>query len=157
MTLEPFSPSYAQYLIDWIDSAKLNYLWGGPAFEYPLTREAILTHTAKPEVSAFLLHDQDAPAGYIELVEQSTVCARVSRVFVAEPYRGKGTAQQMMQALFEIAKGRSYLQLDLCVFVSNTKAINCYQTLGFSEVKREQGVREFEGESWELIYMSKPL
>lgn len=157
MMLVPFLPQDYPQLTEWIDSAKLNYLWGGPAFAYPLTKEQIANHVTQPQVSAFLFKDGLETIGYIELFAQSTTTARVCRVFVAKNHRGKGAAQSMMQALFEISRARGYTQLNLCVFANNHSALNCYQLLGFTENNRELGSRQFEGEEWELIYMSKAL
>ena len=63
----------------------------------------------------------------------------------------------MLQALIREARNQGYSEITLRVFSHNLSAIRCYHSLGFVEVKREHGIREFDGESWELIYMDKPL
>ncbi len=157
MVLKPFLTQDFPQLIQWIDSAELNYLWGGPAFDYPLTSKQLSTHLAQSQVSAYLFKDAEEAVGYVELFEQSFFCARVCRVFVAKSHRGKGVAQSMMQALFTIGKDRGYTQLNLCVFANNHSALTCNQLLGFNEDSRELGTRQFEGKNWELVYMSKEL
>ncbi|HCJ7061350.1 TPA: GNAT family N-acetyltransferase, partial [Vibrio cholerae] len=39
MNLEEFQESDFDLLIKWIDSDELNYLWGCPAYVFPLTYE----------------------------------------------------------------------------------------------------------------------
>ncbi|HGS4580407.1 TPA: GNAT family N-acetyltransferase, partial [Vibrio cholerae] len=54
MNLEEFQESDFDLLIKWIDSDELNYLWGGPAYVFPLTYEQIHSHCSKAEVFPYL-------------------------------------------------------------------------------------------------------
>ncbi len=157
MTLLAFQQQHYKQLIDWIDSAELNYLWGGPAYQYPLTVESIDAHCSQAEVKPFLYAHQGQVAGFVELYRHSNDIARICRVFVAPQFRGQGVAKTMLRALIREARSQGYSEITLCVFSHNPSAIRCYHSLGFVEVKREHGVREFDGESWELIHMVQKL
>jgi ribosomal protein S18 acetylase RimI-like enzyme len=157
VTLDAFCPQDYQQLIDWINSPELNYLWGGPAYDFPLTIQQIEHHLSNSQVSAYLCRDESKVIGYIELFETRPDAARVCRVFVSPKFRGQGAAKSMIEQLETISMTRGYQTLDLCVFSHNDSAIRCYQQLGFEEIKRELGTRSFEGENWELLYMRKSL
>ncbi|EGA68937.1 putative acetyltransferase [Vibrio sinaloensis DSM 21326] len=157
MPLVPFKTADFRQLVDWIDSPELNYLWGGPAYDYPLTQEQIRQHTEQSAVSPFLFYHDLKLAGFVELFHQSSEVARVCRVFVDDKFRGQGVAQTMLYELIAMAKEMGYRQLDLCVFANNASAIRCYQALGFAEYQRDHKSREFSGEKWTLIFMKKTL
>ena len=157
MTLLAFQQEHYKQLIDWIDSAELNYLWGGPAYQYPLTVESVDVHCSQAEVKPYLYAHQGQEAGFVELYHHSNDIARICRVFVAPQFRGQGVAKTMLQALIREARNQGYSEITLRVFSHNLSAIRCYHSLGFVEVKREHGIREFDGEIWELINMDKPL
>ncbi|MGB5120359.1 MAG: hypothetical protein WBO13_05125, partial [Vibrio fluvialis] len=53
LTLTPFTAADYPQLIGWIDSDELNYLWGGPNYQFPLTVEQIEAHCAQPQVHPF--------------------------------------------------------------------------------------------------------
>ncbi|WP_375750766.1 GNAT family N-acetyltransferase [Vibrio sp. HN007] len=158
MKLVHFSEQYYDILIQWIDSEKLNYLWGGPHFQFPLTLEQISVHCAKPEVYPYVLVVEGKNAGYVELFKVSEDHYRICRVFIAKEFRGKGLSTSMLEALISKAKEQlNCTRLSLAVFTHNAPAIACYKSLGFEVVKTENNRVTFEGESWDLYRMERSI
>ena len=158
MELRAFEKEDYELLIGWIDSDKLNYLWGGPKFEFPLNFEQISRHCTQPEVLPFIFVVSGENAGYIELFKVAESHFRICRVFVSNGFRGQGISKQMLGQLIELAKEKYTTNvLSLAVFEQNTVARNCYESLGFSVTSYEVGTRSFEGEDWGLLHMEKWL
>ena len=158
MTLSRFSKhDYAQ-LISWINSEELNYLWGGPTYDYPLTNEQITDHCQQKEVSAFMLKLEGKNAGFIELFHVANNHYRICRVFIDNKFRGQGLAKDMITSLLKIAKNDLTCdRISLAVFEHNEVAKKCYQSLGFNIIATELGTRSFKGKMWNLVRMEKSL
>ncbi|UPR54612.1 GNAT family N-acetyltransferase [Vibrio cyclitrophicus] len=158
MELRAFGKEDYELLIGWIDSDKLNYLWGGPRFQLPLDFEQISRHCSQPEVLPFIFVVSGESAGYVELFKVAESHFRICRVFVSNNFRGRGISKQMLGQLIELAKEKYTISvLSLAVFEQNTVARNCYESLGFSVTSYEVGTRSFEGEEWGLLHMEKRL
>lgn len=158
MELRAFETEDYELLINWIDSDKLNYLWGGPKYEFPLNFEQISQHCSQPEVFPFIFVVSGESAGYVELFKVSEFHFRICRVFVSNVFRGQGISKQMLGQLIELAKANYAASvLSLAVFEQNTVARNCYESLGFAITSYEVGMRPFEGEEWGLLHMEKRL
>ncbi|MFW7526159.1 GNAT family N-acetyltransferase [Vibrio ostreicida] len=146
-------PADYPQLIDWIDSDELNYLWGGPKFDYPLTIEQLQQHYGQHAARPFLFFIDKQLAGFIELYRVCKVEHRICRVLICPAHRGKGYAAIMMKLAIKKAQEQYQAQrLSLRVFAHNQAAISCYQTLGFNtdEVVKDAG----NGNGWVLVYMS---
>jgi len=158
MMLKPFLDNDYDLLIRWINSAELNYLWGGPTFEYPLTLEKITEHCSKPEVNPYIFFVGEKKVGFVELYKVSKDHCRICRVFIANEFRGQGLSNIMLNALMSKAKKQfNYSKLSLAVFAHNAPAIACYESLGFEVVTMESGSRFYNGESWDLLRMEKRI
>ncbi|MCR9906136.1 GNAT family N-acetyltransferase [Vibrio campbellii] len=158
MELRAFEHEDYETLIQWIDSDKLNYQWGGPNFHYPLDHQQISLHCARPEVFPFLLVCDGKKAGYVELFKVSDAHFRICRVFVADAFRGQGLAKVMLTQLIVLSQTQHQAGvLSLAVFERNTVAKNCYESLGFEVTSHESGTRSFDGEIWDLLLMEKRL
>lgn len=153
-----FEAKYFPLLIGWIDSDELNYLWGGPQFEYPLTIEQLETHYGQDAPSPYLFVVNDEIVGFIELFKVSVSEQRLCRVFIHPTYRGKGYASAMLQLAIDKARASSGIQtLSLAVFAHNESAISCYQKLGFVAYETVSDLRFFKGKNWDLIRMSQSI
>ncbi len=156
--LLPFEEEHYPYLVEWIDDKKINYLWGGPAYQYPLTLEQIASHCDQDKYHPFLFIHQGEPAGYVELFHEKENEYRICRVLISHAWRGRGLANVMLQELMDKAESEyACKRLGLGVFQHNTSAIKCYQSLGFEVVALETGIRQFQGEDWALLFMEKWL
>ncbi|MCV2884425.1 GNAT family N-acetyltransferase [Aestuariibacter sp. AA17] len=158
MELTAFEESDYQQLINWIDSKELNYLWGGPAYTFPLSYQQIKHHCAQEAAFPFLVKHEGKNVGFIELFQVSLSEFRVCRVFIANEFRGQGLAQEMMRLITQKAQlDFNANLLTLNVFSHNESAIRCYEKLGFQITSTQAGNREFEGKVWELSAMEKRL
>lgn len=158
MILTPFSRNEYELLIRWISSEELNYLWGGPTFDYPLTREQISEHCAKPETNPYILVVDGKEAGFVELYRISEGHFRICRVFIADEFRGRGLSTVMLNALISKAKKEFHCsRLSLAVYAHNAAAIACYKSLGFEVTATESGSISYNGETWDLLRMEKVL
>ncbi|EKO3802634.1 GNAT family N-acetyltransferase [Vibrio harveyi] len=154
MELRAFEKEDYELLISWIDSDKLNYLWGGPKFEFPLSFEEISRHCSQPEVLPFIFVVSEESTGYVELFKVDESHFRICRVFVSNRFRGQGISKQMLGQLIDLAKEKYTASvISLAVFEQNTVARNCYESLGFSVTSYEVGTRSFECEEWSLLHM----
>ncbi|MGF1731743.1 GNAT family N-acetyltransferase [Photobacterium kasasachensis] len=156
MYLARFSEDDYEKLISWVPNEAFNYLWGGPVYSFPLTIEQIHGHVSKPEVNPFVLLDNDNVIGYIELHRESVSVYRLCRVLIAsESDRGKGYGKRLVALALDYALDTlKAKKVTLAVFEHNDRAISCYQSLGFTVTAKETGLRSFNGESWNLLYMA---
>jgi RimJ/RimL family protein N-acetyltransferase len=154
--LRPFTQQDYPLLIEWIDSSELNYLWGGPKFEFPLTLEQISEHCLSSEVLPFVFEVNGVNAGYVELFRVSESHFRICRVYICFGFRGQGISKTMLTQLIELAQENyNASKLSLVVFEQNHAARNSYVSLGFHVTSEQSDVRMFEGESWTLLGMEK--
>lgn len=158
MELRAFEKDDYELLISWIDSAKLNYLWGGPKFEFPLDSEQLSQHCSLPEVFPFIFVVSGESAGYVELFKVAEAHFRICRVFVSNDFRGRGISKKMLGQLIDIAREKYNSRvLSLAVFEQNVVAKKCYESLGFSVTSIENSTRCFDGEDWDLLHMERRL
>lgn len=158
MELEAFTENDFEQLIRWISSDELNYLWGGPAYSYPLTHEQIATHCGQSEVMPFIFKVAGQNAGFIELFRVSNAHYRICRVFISNEYRGQGLSKAMVGNVVVKAQiDFGCKTLSLAVFEHNRVAKNCYKSLGFNLVATETGIRSYNGKEWDLVRMEKRL
>ncbi|GAB2646013.1 GNAT family N-acetyltransferase [Vibrio panuliri] len=154
--LRAFLPADYHQLITWIDSDELNYLWGGPAFSFPLTSAQLRAHYDNPDIHAFMFVVDQVNAGYIELYQESLNSFRICRVFVATDFRGQKLSAVLLNQLIEKAQSEFHAtSLSLAVFSHNHVAKCCYQSLGFRTTAIKQGIRHYQGKAWDLEIMQK--
>ncbi|WED23249.1 GNAT family N-acetyltransferase [Vibrio sp. JC009] len=158
MTLTNFTDDNYDLLIRWINSEELNYLWGGPTFEFPLTREQLSEHFGKPEVTPYIFVVDDKQAGFVERYKVSEDHYRICRVFIADEFRGQSLSSIMLRALISNVKEiPGCTRLSLAVYAHNTAAIACYKSLGFEIIATESGSISCNGETWDLLRMAMKI
>jgi len=151
MQLIPFTETHCDLLIQWIPDQDFNYLWGGPAYQWPLDSEQISRHIAREDVFPYLLLDQEEPAGFIELIQTGKRKFRICRVLIARPEsRGQGKGEMLMRLVMDIATNEYRAkEFELSVFQHNQSAVSCYRNLGFTTFSMEPLKHEQSGyESW---------
>ncbi|EOD77513.1 putative acetyltransferase [Grimontia indica] len=159
MLLVPFRDENAPQLCDWIRSARDNFLWGGPAFEFPLQVEKVREHIAKKELTPYLVMHDGIAVGYIDIYRVSKSEVRLCRVLIADTSaRGKGLGKQLVSlALDVVSEDPKIRTVSLAVFAHNEVAVRCYTSLGFELLSDETKIREFQGEDWTLYRMTKQI
>lgn len=160
-----FEPSDFDQLIQWIDSPKLNLQWGGPTFNYPLTKEQLKDYIkdanstdSKLYVYKAVLKDSGKTVGHISLgnIDQVNRSARIGRVLIGDKtVRGKGLGQLMIQEILKQAFEELMLhRVSLGVFDFNQSAIACYEKAGFQKEGLLRDCRRLGNEYWSLWEMS---
>lgn len=158
MQLIDFTESDYPILINWICSEKLNYIWGGPLYTYPLTYEQIQNHCRKVSVYPYLFRVSGENVGYIELCKENEICYRICRVFIADQHKGKSYSKHMLLMLIDKAKASFGAKtITLAVFEHNHVALNLYNSLGFQSVSTELFNLTDNNDPWQLVRMEKRL
>lgn len=161
--LIPFTEADIDRLLGWVTSLETHLLWTASAFEYPLTREPfrkLLQASAEREDRLFYKAVEPGTGeavGHLELgaIDPRNRSLRIGRVLVAPGAQGRGVGTAMMRAALDLAFGRMGMhRAELWVFDVNSRAIACYEKIGF----RHEGVcrESFKapGGYWSMIIMS---
>ena len=161
--LRPFGESDFGKLIAEIPDARFLLQWGGPKYTYPLDATQLnntLANTVggKPSFQIFkaIRSDIYKTIGHIQLMEIDYDAARciLGRVMIFQKYRGNGFGKALVQAAVKFAfENLDLAEVALGVFDFNTPAIDTYKSIGFSEYQLNQGARQFQNESWNVIKM----
>jgi ribosomal protein S18 acetylase RimI-like enzyme len=103
--------------------------------------ERILAELEEPESSYLLVMDGDNVAGYGRIKRGRTPdcvkgsdAAELERIYVDEPWLGKGAGTFLMSALLEEAGKRGYQSIWLGVWEHNHHAIQFYEKCGLAVV-----------------------
>lgn len=159
MHLVPFDKKHYPLLVSWIPNDEFNLLWGGPLYSWPITVDQIAAQQARCEVTSFLLVVGEINIGFIELIKAHDKHYRLCRILIAaEESRGKGYGKKLVELAMDHAENElGAKKLSLAVFENNERAIQCYSSLGFQIISREEKSREFNGQWWPLLRMEKDL
>lgn len=122
-------------------------------FSDPWTREALFDCLRYPYYRCFIAEEGGHVCGYcclIVLFEDG----EVANIAVDIPYRGKGVAKKLMQAMHEEARRLGATRCLLEVRVGNAPAIALYEGFGY----RRYGVRKrYYSDGEDAALMEKPL
>ncbi|TCN27064.1 GNAT family N-acetyltransferase [Mesobacillus foraminis] len=163
--LKKFEPSDFSQLIDWIDSPELNLQWGGPAFDYPLTKpqlEAYIKDANHPGSSRYIykvvLKESGRSIGHISLanIDLHHRSARIGKVLIGDKtIRGRGIGQLMIKEVLKKAfEDLNLHRVSLGVFDFNDSAIACYEKAGFRKEGLLRDCRKLGNEYWSMWEMS---
>ncbi len=165
--LVPFTEADIDPLLGWVRSLEELFFWTASSFGYPLTREHITQHmrdcAARGDRLIFKAVESASgeAVGYVELgaLDPRNRSARIGRVLIAPPARGRGLGAGMMRAALAYAFDvRQVHRAELGVFDVNPRALALYERVGF----RREGTRresfkvpeELGGGYWSEIVMS---
>jgi ribosomal protein S18 acetylase RimI-like enzyme len=94
--------------------------------------EQLKAELLEPESEFYLAKKDEQIIGYLKInlshIESSL---EVERIYIDEPYHGKGVAQQLMSAALERARQTNFVRVWLGVWEHNPKAIRFYIKYGF--------------------------
>ncbi|MDK9764719.1 GNAT family N-acetyltransferase [Vibrio sp. D420a] len=156
--LVPFKDNDYEVLMSWIDSEELNYLWGGPTFDFPLSINQLDQHYSQKGLHPYLFFYGEKPAGFVELCQIDKRRQRICRVLISNEHRGLGLSKVMLEELISIVETDGNTDtLSLAVYTHNSAAKQCYESLGFRPVLLETASFMFAGQSWDLIRMEMSL
>lgn len=153
-------------MISWINSEELLMNWAGSTFSFPLTHKSMewyLEKTNDRESSDAFLYkvvdvETEEVVGHISLgsISRKNRSARISRVLIGSgEHKGKGYCRDMIMAVLKFGFNELKLhRISLGVYDSNTAALKCYQSSGFTIDGRMRDILRFRDEWWTLIEMS---
>ncbi|ADQ67147.1 acetyltransferase [Halogeometricum borinquense DSM 11551] len=105
--------------------------------------ETVNDHVPDADTGAFS-DPETVPVGFVttECSEAPSVFDRTDRlcvgdIFVCEPYRGTGLANELVRRAAEDARERGCSELALDVDVDNGRAVAFYESLGFETTRRQ--------------------
>jgi RimJ/RimL family protein N-acetyltransferase len=158
--LRPFQPQDYPRLLAAVDSLQALVQWSGPLFRHPLDEdqlEAYRTSAAGPSSTRRIHTGFDAngrPVGHIELNDIDGYSARLCRVLIDPPFRGRGFGRAMVrQALRTGFNELGLKRIGLGVYDFNTAAICCYELEGFVKEGHLRQARRVGDEIWSLDLM----
>lgn len=159
LTLVEFKTEHTDQLISWIENEKSLMKWGGPFFQYPLTKEQLITYKDEANRRAFQVYDTSTKniVGHLSIgrIDYETKQARIGKVIVHPLSRGTGIGQKMMMLIIQYAFEELNLQkVTLGVFEFNTPALHCYEKVGFQKDRFLKNHRKIGKEQWSLYEMS---
>lgn len=109
------------------------------AFTSPWSRQTFLDLTDRPNLELLVLeHQEEGVIGYAVLwciMDQG----ELANVAVTPRHRGRGLGTFLLASVLDIARSRGIETLFLEVRVSNERALELYERLGFSDVGVRRG------------------
>lgn len=130
-SLRPALPAQAVQLGRWLPNQAALELWGGDGFHYPLQNLAFLQQLYLPKTQSFWLIDQQQAVAFGQLCDRFNR-HHLARLLVAPSKRGQGFGKALVLALLKKAQeDDSSKSFSLFVHRTNSRALNCYQSLGF--------------------------
>lgn len=89
---------------------------------------------AFPEGCLYLLEVDGMPAGCVGLRPWEGTKCEMKRLYVREPYRGKGYAKLLVRQIMAYGKAQGYEEMVLDTLSSLHTALNLYYRMGFREI-----------------------
>lgn len=162
--LEQFERTDFAQLIEWIDTPKFLFQWGGQTFSHPLDEPQLdnyinNTHPQNAQVLIFrvVLEDNNEVIGHINLqVDGVNKSARIGKVLVGKrSLTGQGIGQLLMKKVLTIAFEELKLhRVSLGVLDFNHAAIACYEKVGFVREGVIREARNMDNTFWSVLEMS---
>jgi len=135
--LEKFTADDFEQFINWMDTEKFMYQFGGASFTFPVTVKQLSNYIADATHRIYRVVDAatDKVIGHASIshLNVKNKSARLCRILIAnEQDRSKGYGRQLIRALLKICFEELALhRVDLGVIEFNKAAIRCYQSCGF--------------------------
>jgi RimJ/RimL family protein N-acetyltransferase len=152
-------------LQEWISDDEILMNWSGSLFSFPLTKESLswyiedVNDLTKSEAFVYKAIETETgkTVGHISLggISKKNRAGRISRVFVAPEYQGRGYCKQMVRAVLQIGFEELKLhRICLGVYDFNVAAISCYKKAGMAVEGTNRDCLQFKGSWWSLMEMS---
>ncbi|MGV3657801.1 MAG: GNAT family N-acetyltransferase [Chitinophagaceae bacterium] len=163
--LEYFTREDFNQLIEWISDEELMTNWSGAMFRFPLTTESMewyIKDTNDLQTSDALVYKVVENAtgqtvGHISLggISRKNMAARISRVLLGPPARGKGYCSLMITEVLKVAFEELKLhRVTLGVYDFNESAIACYKKAGMQVEGIMRDALKFGDAYWTLVEMA---
>lgn len=162
--LEHFERTDFAQLIEWIDSPKFLFQWGGQTFSFPLNEQQLdnyiktsNTNAAQALIYRVVHEENNEVIGHINLqIDWINKSARIGKVLVGKrSLRGQGIGQLMIKKALNITfEGLKLHRVSLGVLDFNLSAISCYEKVGFVKEGLIRDKRKIDNEFWSVWEMS---
>lgn len=162
LRLRPFKLSDIEYLLSWAGDEYSFAQWCANKFEYPLTREQLLSYYQKYEEDdrgwIMAAVDEDGtPVGHLLMrsADYQKESIHLGFIIVNSKIKGKGYGKELVSLAvkysFEILKVE---QVTLAVYDNNPAAHQCYKAAGFKDVQYREAAFPFGNERWGVYDMA---
>jgi putative acetyltransferase len=135
------------------DLALIDEYFDAPAFEEEL--RSLPGKYAPPDGSLLLALYDDRPAGCVALRKIDNQCCEMKRMFVYEPFHGKGVGKALGEAIIQEGRNLGYAIMKLDTSFRQKEAQQLYAALGFKKVKAYYDLPK-KLEDW-LVFMEMTL
>jgi RimJ/RimL family protein N-acetyltransferase len=152
----PFTQYDFERLKSWINNKEELFQFAGPLFNFPLTDEQLLDYINRKDKKPFkvVLNETNETIGHCELNYESGN-NRLSRILIGkEEYRNKKLGEQIVRKMVNLFFLDPTIKLiDLNVFDCNTRAIKCYEKVGFRIIYEKTDQLLVYGNIWTRLNM----
>lgn len=161
--LEHFERTDFAQLIEWIDTPKFLFQWGGQTFTFPLNEQQLDKYiqnshqnVAQALIYRVVLEENNEVIGHINLqTDWINKSARIGKVLVGKrSLTGQGIGQLMINKVLNVAFEELKLhRVSLGVLDFNFAAIACYEKAGFVREGLVREARKIDNEYcsvWEM-------
>lgn len=140
-----------------MDSEELLVQVAGPIFTFPLTEEQLFTYLEDQNRHVFRVVDtgSNQTIGHAEIYITEEQTAKICRILIGDPSsRGKGLGQELISLLVNYSINILKIpHIELNVYDWNTKAIKCYEKVGFRINPEKFSTMEVKGNTWLSLNM----
>lgn len=163
---ESFFPS----LVEWANAHDEDFvkLWAGRAYQYPLSVEQLKDvykdgiNSVRSGVFIYQIYDEVISNDWLGSVQFVRMNMELKQAYIgrfmirSEEWRGKGLGKAALREMVRIGFEDFGLEtIKLNVFDVNTRAIRCYESVGFSRgIVTEHVYTSKSGQSWSNMEMS---
>lgn len=160
--LRPFKRQDAEKILPWLSDERIMAMWSAGHFDYPLTKEQILSRMEEIELAddAWVMAGLDERGEvighlYMRKADYEKNCLHFGHIVVDHTRRGQGLGQQMLEKAVQYAFDILGVQrITLGVFESNPRAHACYEKVGFRDEYVEERAYDYHGEIWNIQMMA---
>ncbi|MFT5221148.1 MAG: ribosomal protein S18 acetylase RimI-like enzyme [Planctomycetota bacterium] len=135
---------HLETLMSWFPDHNSGFLWCGPGFRFPFTRESFLQDMHWGQMPAYaLLDESDGLLAFGQYYEKEGRC-HLARLVVSPLNRSEGIGHEFILELMNL--GRRELNVTECsLFVANAneRALKCYISLGFEKAENPPGRKNY--------------
>ena len=155
MRLRLYQPEDFGVIRSWTGDERTHALWCANRFLFPLRQadfERVLASSAADtgETPLVMCDDGGMPMGFFCCsTDERTRISKLRFVILSPVLRGKGLGRMLCRMALGYAFGVTDAKaVQLSVFPENTRAVRCYESVGFRELMRTDGVFPFGDETW---------
>ena len=161
MRIRPYKPCDAEKIAGWLTDEKIFNMWCAGRYAFPMTGEQLNERydSSRENPCEFMftaIEDDGTPVGYFLLrnADWEAQSVHIGFIVIDSARRGKGFGKQLItlakKFCFEILGMK---RITLGVFHINPRAIDCYESAGFSAYGTEDETFTFNGREWKVIEM----